>query len=89
MMIWDTDNAILNKAKEKAIAFCIEHGFSVEKLKTQSFYILGDIAFFAQKMEYKGTGLKEDLISQPKATLEYDILTDTVRPDKYVFYLSD
>lgn len=88
-MIWDTDNIILNKAKERAIAFCNKNGLSVAKLKTQSFYLMGDVAYFVQNVEYHGSGLKEDLLSQPKATLEYSVIEDSIKPMKYVYFLKD
>lgn len=84
-----TKNRILEIAKKKAINYCIENGLSLNKFSMQSFYVFGDIAAFMQEMDYHGTGLLEDLSSQPKPTLEYDILTETIRPSKYVDYLRD
>ncbi len=88
-MTWDTDNYILNNAKKQAIIFCKNNGLSIEKLKTQSFFVFGETAAFMQKADYHGMGLLEDLESQPKPTLEYDVKSKKIRPSKYVDYLRD
>lgn len=82
-MISDSKNSIQETALIRAREYCSQNGLSLNKLSKQIYAQLGDFAYFFQEMPYYGGGLKEDLASQPRPTLEYDLKKGTIAPTQY------
>ena len=88
-MTLDTKTNIINTAKEAALVFCKEHNYSLDQLEKQTCYYLGEVVGFMQDMSYHGTGLCEDLESQPKPTLYYHVNSGEIETTAYTeTYLS-
>ena len=74
---------IVNEAKKIALLYCEEEGLSTEKFKSQQCYDFGEVICFMQDMPYYGTGLREDIESQPKPTLIYHIDSRVIETTAY------
>lgn len=82
-MILESKNKAIEEAKTAAKSYCREYGLSVSKLMEQVCLYFGDSVYFAKKTDYKGTGLMEDLASQPLPTLVYIIKDGSIKETEY------
>lgn len=82
-MTLEEKNKAIAKAKNAAIVFCNRNGLSSEKLKKQDCMFFGEIVGFMHEMPYHGHGLLEDLTSQPKPTLIYNVDDGTIEVTEY------
>lgn len=83
LMTLEEKNNVIVKAKDAAILFCNRNGLSLEKLYKQDCMYFGEIVGFMQEMPYHGKGLLEDLASQPKPTLVYNVDDGTIETTEY------
>ena len=76
-------NEAMKKAKQAARSYCKDNNLSEQKLATQSCLYFGEVICFMQDMPYYGTGLREDIESQPKPTLIYHIDSRVIETTAY------
>lgn len=80
---------VIKAARLAAQRYCRDNNLSLSKLDKQEYYYLGDCVCIMQPMPYYGTGLLEDIASQPKLTLTYIVGRDVIEPAEYTMqYLS-
>ncbi len=82
-MISGTKAKAIESARKAALQYCREKGLSLERLSTQSFLYFGDYVGIMQEMPYHGKGLTEDITSQPKPTLTYDVKKNIILATEY------
>lgn len=82
-MTLDTKNKAIESARIAAEKYCREHNLSLKKLSSQDYMYFGDFVGIMQEMPYHGKGLLEDLASQPKPTLSFDVNKNMIYPTEY------
>ncbi len=70
-------------AKKAAAKYCVNNNLSLEKLASQTFLYFGDFVGVMQEMPYNGGGLTEDIASQPKPTLTFDVKNNKIIPTEF------
>ena len=78
-----TKTKAIESAKKAAKEYCIKNELSLEKLSSQIFLYFGDYVGIMQEMPYKGGGLTEDIASQPKPTLTFDVKKNMIFATEY------
>ena len=69
---------------EKVKKYCVEKGYSLDKLALQQTFLIYDNFIVAQPVKLpKHDGLRTDLATQPKPTLIYDITSDKITETEY------
>ena len=82
-MISNIISEIEKKAYSRAEEYCKNEGLSLDLLKTQDLYDMGDAICITQQMPYHGGGLREDISSQPRETLHYNVTKDEITATEY------
>ena len=73
-----------------AEAYCMEHGYSMEKVREQRFFLMYDEAIFAQPRGVEPDGLTNDMDTMPLPTLIITVdkgelvVRTTEHTDKYL-----
>lgn len=76
-------NKAVEAAKKAAAKYCVNNNLSLEKLASQTFLYFGDFVGVMQEMPYNGGGLTEDIASQPKPTLTFDVKNNKIIPTEF------
>lgn len=88
-MILEEKTKVISAARKAAREYCERNGLSLAKLANQDYYYFGDCVGIMQRMPYHGSGLLEDIVSQPKPTLTYVVDSGIIEPTIYTTeYLS-
>ena len=74
---------MVEEIRKKAKKYCEDNGLRAEKIDSQICHCFGEEWGFFQRVPYHGTGLLEDISSQPKPTLVYIVDSDTFEQTEY------
>lgn len=74
---------MVEQAKQAAISYCLNKGYSVESLRKLGVYELITCVCFSKRAEGTGKGLAEDFETMPQTVLIYDLKSRTVREEAF------